>query len=256
MTRHAFHIRLVTFLVSLTVALFADGFGASFVSPVSARGSEKEGHLRCVEHGPRNAPAVALTFDACRINEKTTLDRDILRALVEQHVPATVFVTGRWMEAHPGETRELAANTLIELGTHSQTHPDMRKLEDNRLGKEVLEADGLLRSLTGRRSRLFRFPYGYSDDRTIRAVTSLGFCPIGWDVVSGDPDPGVSASTMAAHVIRSTRPGSIIIMHINGRGKNTAKALPAIIEGLRNKGYFFVSVSDLLARGSVDEWRE
>jgi len=51
---------------------------------------------------------------------------------------------------------------------------------------------------------------------------------------------------MIRAVLDKTRPGSIVIFHINGRGRKTAEALPAILAGLRQRGYHFVQLSELL----------
>ena len=100
--------------------------------------------------------------------------------------------------------------------------------------------------------RLFRFPYGTCNAQALKAVAKAGLPAIQWDVVTGDPMRGRSAKAIASTVLRGVRPGSIIIAHANGRGWNTAKALPLIIPKLRAKGYRFVTVSELLAAGEPE----
>ncbi|MDD5273911.1 MAG: hypothetical protein PHU14_14495 [Methylovulum sp.] len=81
------------------------------------------------------------------------------------------------------------------------------------------------------------------------AVSGQGLAPVQWDVVSGDPAKSQSAEAIVRTIISQAKPGSIIVAHANGRGWNTAKALPKVIDGLRKQGYEFVKVSELLQMG-------
>ena len=78
---------------------------------------------------------------------------------------------------------------------------------------------------------------------------AAGLAAIQWDVVSGDPWTGASADAIAQTVKTRVKPGSIVVMHANGRGWHTGKALPLFIGALRKQGYEFVTVSQLLAAG-------
>jgi amidohydrolase family protein len=75
---------------------------------------------------------------------------------------------------------------------------------------------------------------------------------IQWDHSTGDPAPSQSAKAIAAAMLRSVKPGSIIIAHANGRGYHTSAALPLAIPALRAKGFEFVTVSELLAAGTPE----
>ena len=93
---------------------------------------------------------------------------------------------------------------------------------------------------------LFRFPYGACNRESLNAVGDAGLIAIQWDVSSGDPIKGLSASKMAEEVLRNIRPGSIVLFHANGRGWHTAEALRVIVPELKRRGYQFVTVTDLL----------
>jgi len=86
--------------------------------------------------------------------------------------------------------------------------------------------------------------------RRWRAWAAHGLLAVQWDVSTGDPDPRQSAQAIANAMIAHTRPGSIVLMHANGRGHNTAAALPLAIPKLKAQGYTFVTVSELLAAGT------
>ena len=66
--------------------------------------------------------------------------------------------------------------------------------------------------------------------------------------MTGDPAPGQTASGIVRTVLGQATPGSIVIFHANGRGHGTAEALRVIVPALRDKGYTFATVSDLLER--------
>jgi hypothetical protein len=83
----------------------------------------------------------------------------------------------------------------------------------------------------------------------LQAVADAGLIAIQWDVPTGDPSPNRSARAIAEAMIRNARPGSIIILHANGRGYHTAEALPIAIPALRAKGFEFVTISELIAAG-------
>ena len=81
-------------------------------------------------------------------------------------------------------------------------------------------------------------------------ISKFGYKIIHWNLITGDPDPGISAKRMAKVMIEQAKPGAILIGHANGRGKHTAEALKVIVKALREKGFEFVTVSELLKAGS------
>lgn len=201
-----------------------------------------------ITHGPRERPRVALTFDLCQTPDNPAgFDRDLVAVLKREGIAATFFAGGLWLDSHPDEAAELAAVTNFELANHSLSHPDLRRLDNRAIAAEVAATESRLRQLTGSSSRLFRLPFGWYDERVLAAVAAGGVRIIQWDVVSGDPDPQVSATAIAAEVRRKARGGSIVVMHANGRGRHTAAALPLIIADLRRRGLEPVTVSQLLS---------
>lgn len=197
-------------------------------------------------HGSRQTKKVALTFDACEDENPRGYDAKITEILKANQVPATIFLGGKWVESHPAAARELGSCPLFELGNHSYLHPDFTKISVQRMREEILRTQNIVEKATGQRPRLFRFPFGRYTSQALQVVEELGLKSIQWDVVTGDPDPNIKAADIEREVLRQTRGGSIIIMHINGRGWHTAEALPKIIKGLREKGFEFVTVSQLL----------
>jgi peptidoglycan/xylan/chitin deacetylase (PgdA/CDA1 family) len=200
-----------------------------------------------VTHGDRSLPYIALTFDACQtVGSPTGYDQAIIRILNGTHTPATLFLGGLWMQQHPAQTRALAANPLFELGNHSWSHLNFTELTSEEMSREILRTQDAMHQLTGRQPTLFRFPFDTYTDDTLAVVGQHGLRAIQADVITGDADPRISTGDIVNTVTASTQNGSIILMHVNTHGWHTAEALPPLIQRLRNQGYTFVTVSQLL----------
>lgn len=201
-----------------------------------------------VKHGPRRKKRIALTFDACSTQGPSQFDERVIRTLIAMQVPATLFLGGKWMEEHPDETQELARYPQFELANHTYLHPHLPRESDARVREELARTQDMLYTLTGRRATLFRAPYGELDARVVSLGAEAGMIAVQYDLASGDPDPRISSKRLIEYVRDQSRNGSIVVMHMNGRGWKTAEALPRIVLGLRKKGYKLVTVSELLGR--------
>ena len=207
--------------------------------------------LRPISHIVTREPAVAITFDACATaRQDNGFDRGVFDILKRERVPATIFVSGRWVESHPDEMTELAREPLIEFGDHSYDHPRMSRLSVDRIVAELDRTEAVLGQY-GKRAVAFRPPFGDWNQRLIGVVHDRRLPTVTWDVVSGDPSTKTTSAAMIREVLRRARAGSIIIFHINGRGWKTAEALPAILAGLRERGFRFVTLSELMGAGGV-----
>ena len=193
---------------------------------------------------------IALTFDACQtLGKPAGYDAKIIAILRRTHTPATLLLGGLWMETHPQITRELGADPLFELGNHSYRHPHMTKITPAEMRVEIEKTQAIMYRLTGRWGKLFRPPYGEYNATLTSVAAGLGLRTLMWSIVTGDPDPHESARAIVHTALTKAKPGSIVIMHVNGRGWHSAEALPSIIAGLRARGFTFVQVSQGL-RGS------
>jgi len=192
-------------------------------------------------------PAVAITFDACATRTHGYgFDRAVYEILKKAEVPTTIFVSGRWVDFHPAEMAELARDPLVAFGDHSYDHPHMTHLPPARMGAEIDQTEAAL-ARYGKKSVAFRPPFGDWSGRMIDVVRERGLPTVTWDVVSGDPSARTTKAGMIRNVVDHARAGSIVIFHINGRGRRTAEALPEILRDLRARGLRFVSLADLLA---------
>ncbi len=199
-----------------------------------------------VNHGPRSRKLVALTFDACSTRRPSRYDERVAKVLIDMHVPATIFLGGKWMEDHPEHTRYLASFPQFELGNHTFLHPHMTEVSDERVQNELQWTQDVMYAITGRRATLFRPPYGEVDDHLVKLAAADGLTTVQYDLASGDPDKHATKDKLIEYVSTMAKPGSIVVMHINRRGWHTAEALPDIIKRLRKRGFEFVTVSQLL----------
>ncbi|WP_438848700.1 polysaccharide deacetylase family protein [Anaerocaecibacter muris] len=184
--------------------------------------------------------AVALTFDAAWGADKTL---GILETLEEKDACATFFLVGFWAEKYEKELKTLAESERIEIGTHSATHPYMSKLSKSQMSLELSTSKSLIEKISGRKVELFRPPYGDYSDALLNTSQEQGLYTIQWDVDSLDWK-NLSKEQIASRVVGNCRNGSIVLMHNDG--KHTLEALPAIIDGLRAKGYKFKTVGQLI----------
>ncbi|HEX3906098.1 MAG TPA: polysaccharide deacetylase family protein [Polyangia bacterium] len=195
-------------------------------------------------------PAVAITFDACATKKGWYgFDRDVFDILKREQVPATIFVSGRWVDTHPEAMGDLTGDPLIEFGDHSYDHPHMTKLPTARVDEEIDQTEAAL-GRYGRHSVAFRPPFGDWNRRLLELVHERRLPTVTWDVVSGDPSAKTTTAAMIRAVLGQARSGSIIIFHINGRGWKTHEALPAILRGLRERGFHLVPLSALMREGA------
>jgi len=167
---------------------------------------------------------------------------EILAVLARYDVPASFFVLGQWAERYPESVR-MIASAGHEVGSHSNTHADMTNLSEGQIQRQISESLETIQGLTGVRPTLFRTPSGAYNNQVIALIEQAGLYPIQWDCDSLDYRD-LTADQMWARISKNLRPGSILLFH--GGTKNTASALPQIIEQIRAEGYEFVPVSQLI----------
>jgi len=201
-----------------------------------------------IEHGPRSAPKIALTFDACPTCLPDEYDEGVVEVLLREKVPATIFLSGRWVEKNQAKAKFLADHPQFEIAAHSYYHPHLLEKDDARVIREMKRTQAIIKRVTGKIPRYFRPPFGEVDERVARLAKEAGLVTIQYDVASGDPDAGLSSKRIVRVVLREAKGGSIIVFHMNRKGVHTAEVLPEIINGLRKKGFTLVTVGDLLKK--------
>lgn len=198
---------------------------------------------------------IAFTFDACGGEKGTGFDRELIDFLKQEKVPATFFVTGRWIDAHFNDFLELSTDTLFEIENHGLNHRPGAIDGESEYGihgtKSAAEAfDEIeanarkIEALTGRRPQFYRSATAFIDEACARMATELGITAISFQVLSGDAVPNTPAQIIESNVLKNIKPGAIVIMHANHPQWNTCEALQKIVPELRKKGYHFARLKD------------
>lgn len=187
---------------------------------------------------------VALTFDDGPTPEFTPR---VLAVLREKDVPATFFLIGKEAEQNIGETRAIVA-AGHEIGNHTYTHPDMTLADEAKAADEIEKTDAAIRAAGYEGEILFRPPFGKKLFGLPLYLAKHDRTSVTWDVEPESfEDIAADPQKITAHVLENTRPGSIIILHVMYDSRETSRqALPAIIDGLKARGFRFVKVSDLI----------
>ncbi|MDD6797030.1 MAG: polysaccharide deacetylase family protein [Clostridia bacterium] len=186
---------------------------------------------------------IALSFDAAWGAEDS---QKILDILDKHNVKVTFFMTGGWVEDYPDVVKEIRARGH-DLGNHSENHKQMSKLSVEQNKEEIQKVHDKVKALTDYDMFLFRPPYGDYDSELIRTVYDMGYYPIQWSVDSLDwKDYGVDSIIKKVVDNKNLDSGAIILCH-NG-AKYTADALDSMITALKDKGYEFVPISELIIK--------
>ena len=182
---------------------------------------------------------IALTFDDGP--HKTVTDR-VLNTLKEYDAKATFFMLGNQVDYYPSLVQRVAEEGH-EIGNHSNTHPDLTKVDANRVQEEFETTNQLIYDVIGRYATVFRPPYGSYNNNSITQATNLNLPIIMWSVDSLDWKTK-NATSISHEILSTTTNGSIILMH--DIHDATADALPSVLRNLKEQGYSFVTVSQLL----------
>jgi peptidoglycan/xylan/chitin deacetylase (PgdA/CDA1 family) len=205
------------------------------------------GSAQVIKSGPPSCPAVALTFDLCPVRKGPGYDQAVVDYLTEHQIPATFFMSGKWMDKHDEQVEHLLGVGFFEIGTHGDVHAHLPMYRGDEQRMEIRRPVTRLHDEYAHEAKLFRPPYGEYNDETVDVVRSLGLQFIQWNIESGDPDPSLSTEQILTRVAKRLRPGSIIVFHANGKGKHTRQVIERLtIEVLPHKKLKPVTVSDLL----------
>jgi peptidoglycan-N-acetylglucosamine deacetylase len=187
-----------------------------------------------------DGPYIAMTFDD---GPSATLTPKLLDLLAARHIKATFFVIGENVAEHP-EIVARAAREGHEIASHSWSHPNLAKMSDEAVRRQLNQTDDAIKNATGKRPTLMRPPYGSITARQKRWIhDEFGYDIILWDVDPYDwkrPGPAVVRN----RIFKETRPGSIVLSHDIHPG--TIEAMPSTFDELEAKGFKFVTVSELI----------
>jgi peptidoglycan/xylan/chitin deacetylase (PgdA/CDA1 family) len=194
--------------------------------------------LPVIEKGPEEK-VVALTFDDY-LGEKVY---PLLDVLDEYDVKATFFVIGNSIEQNAGVLEELTKRGH-QAANHTWDHYNNHTLTDDEIRAQLISTRLFTEKYGGQSAPFFRPPGGYYNDNMVRIAQNAGLQTVLWSLNSTDADPQNDAKHIKRVVTQWVHPGAIVTMH-TGRD-TTIEALPGIIENLRDRGYRFVTISEMV----------
>ncbi len=186
---------------------------------------------------------IALTFDDGPHGKYTDIILDILK---ENDVKATFFVIGENAAIYPEKVKRIH-DEGHEIGNHTFKHVYISECSADRISKELKDTDDAIFAASGIRPKIFRPPGGCYNEKSISHVKKLGYDCILWSIDTRDwALPGTEK--VISTVMNETAGGDIILFHdFNQKGSPTPEAVRKLIPMLKEKGYSFVTVSELLA---------
>ncbi|TLS35550.1 polysaccharide deacetylase family sporulation protein PdaB [Pseudalkalibacillus caeni] len=186
---------------------------------------------------------VALTFD---ISWGESRAIPILEVLKQKNVKnTTFFLSGAWAERHP-DTVETIIENGHELASMGYRYKNYTEMEDEEIRKDIVRAQEAIEKISDEVPTLLRPPNGNFDKRVLNISGRLKQTVVHWSLDSEDwQNPGTDK--IIENVTENVRRGDIILLHASDSAKQTAAALPVIIDKLKDDGYTFVSVTELIA---------
>ncbi|QEQ01597.1 polysaccharide deacetylase family protein [Thermosynechococcus sp. CL-1] len=229
------HLSVVLALFAASATLAADV--PRFLSP-----SKFWGQLVYQVKPLKPEKVVALTFDDGPWGTST---RQVLQILKEEEVKATFFVLGKHALMYPNIIADIV-KAGHAVGNHSWSHP-YQPVDPEVAKQEIENTSALIAKQSQAQTRLFRPPGGNLTTGLVDYAKSKNYAIILWSVDPQDTRPHTTAAQIVERTLKAVRSGSIILLHDGGGDRaTTRKALPTLIRRLRQKGYRFVTVPELL----------
>jgi len=196
---------------------------------------------------------LALTFDACGGPKGSNYDEKLIQYLEKEKIPATLFISGKWIDANPDILQALSRNPLFEIENHGLNHKPCSVIGRSAHGikgtkniREIhdeIELNALrIQTMTGCKPKYFRPGTAYSDELCVEIANALGYEVVNFSV-RGDAGATYSKKEVREALLHSA-PASIVLMHMNHSEGQTAQGVMEAIPELRMRGFRFVKVSD------------
>lgn len=203
---------------------------------------------------------LALTFDACGGPKGSGYDAELIGFLRKERIPATLFVTGKWIDANYKTFLEISRDTLFEIENHGLNHQPCSVDGESEYGikgtpdvpdafDEIEANERKIEAITGRRPLFYRSATAFTDEACAKIARQLGVTAISFDVLSGDAVPFTPVKEIEKNVLTHVKPGALIIMHFNHPEWNTYESLVKIIPILKKQGYTFTTLDKYPLKG-------
>ena len=204
---------------------------------------------------PTSDKAVAITLDACGWGVGSGYDEPLMEFLISQSIPATLFISGKWIEDNPGMTEYLAGFEFFEIENHGYLHKPLSVTGKSQYGiagtgsvlevyDEIEDNARRIEELTGRRPVFFRSGTAYYDDVAVRIAADLGQTIAGYTIAAD----GGATFTVQQMISACKNPvnGAILLFHMNRPESDICEGIKAIYSELTEKGYAFLRIDDFI----------
>lgn len=213
-------------------------------------------HTELFRHGNRQLKYIAITFDDGPDPKYTPTILDILK---EEDVKATFFVVGAHVEKYTDIARRIVEEGH-EIGNHTYSHRNLYRLPRQYIIEEIEKAHGAILEVTGEEAHLLRPPRGMYDSNVVEIAHSRRYTIVLWSLSSQDWAE-VSAGTVKRNILSKVQNGDVLLFHDSGSivsyeggdRHNTVAALPAIIRELKDMGYQFVTITEMMIISGLTE---
>ncbi len=195
----------------------------------------------------RGESNVALTFNIGWGDEKASI---ILDELKKHNVDAiTFFLSGSWAERHPHIVDEIVKEGY-EIGLLGYNYVDYSQAETTEITKDILKGQEAFQKLGIKDLKYLRAPTGHFDKRLLEISEKLGFTVVHWSIDSKDwTNPGI---TKIVQNIDRVQKGDILLFHASDSAKQTAEAIPKILDTIQDKELKMVTISEILSNSKVE----
>lgn len=198
-------------------------------------------------------PVIALTFDACGGPRGNRVDTALVEYLIKEQIPATLFVSGSWIDANPAVFNKLASIPLFEIANHGLTHRPCSVNGKSAYGirgtgsvgevfDEIEKNGRKIEAVTNRKPHFYRPGTAYCDEVAVMVAGELGYEVVNYSVL-GDAGATWPAGKIRQALLKAGH-GDIVVLHMNQPHSQTATGLKEAVPLLREKGYRFVKLSE------------
>jgi len=196
---------------------------------------------------------IALTFDACGGPRGNGYDAKLIQYLKAENIPATLFLSGKWIVANPKIFMELAKEPLFDIENHGLNHRPCSANGRSAYGiagtkgvdeifDEIEQNAMKIQALTDQKPKYYRPGAAHSDDICVEVASTLGYEVVNFSVRG---DAGATyTKNQVKEALLNARPSSIVLLHMNHPEGETAEGLIEAIPELRKQGFKFVRLSE------------
>lgn len=197
---------------------------------------------------------IALTFDACGQGGLSDgYDKELIDFLIAENIPATLFISARWISTNEEAIQKLAKNPLFTIENHGYKHKPLSvngnraySIKGTKNIEEVIEEIHLntleIESITGRTPKYFRSGTTHYDEVAVKIANDLGYEVINYNIL-GDAGATFNKDQIVNSAL-TAKPGSIFLYHMNRPETPIAEGIKEAVPILKERGFTFVKLEN------------